>query len=126
MKHLIVLFTLAALNASAIDSLSELLKKAEKAQAKHAKKSGTAAVFTMVGGERVECAWLAKVGDEYRYQRVSDGKLVATPAIDVVSVDGKVLDATPATEVVVHVMHCNGGYCKPTVKTVHVPAWPKD
>lgn len=110
--------------AFAIDSIPELLKKGAKQQEKDAKKSGTAASFKLRSGESVECVWLAKVGDVYRYQRL-DGRLVETPVADAVDVKGIVLPETPAQSVVVHVMYCDGKSCQPTQKTVSIPAWPK-
>lgn len=123
----IMTLLLVSMPLYAIDSIAELLKKgadAEKKREKDAKKAGTGASFSLSSGERIACVWLAKVGDEYRYLR-TDGRLVATPVKDTKDVQGTVLTETPATEVVVHTMYCNGGYCKPTVKTVQVPAWPK-
>jgi len=107
----------------AIDSIPELLKKGAKQQEKDAKKSGTAASFKLRSGESVECVWLAKVGEVYRYQR-RDGRLVETPVADAVDVKGIVLPETPAQSVVVHVMYCDGKSCQPTQKTVSIPAWP--
>lgn len=113
-------------NVHAIDSLLEQAAKHEKEQVKKVSKGKAAAIFTMKSGEVVACVWLARAGEDFRYQRVSDGKLVATPQKDIERVEGEVLDKTPESEVVVHVMHCNGEYCKPTVKTIHIPVWPKD
>lgn len=93
----IVTLLLVSLPLYAIDSLQDLLKKgadAEKKREKDAKKAGTAASFSLTSGERVK------------------------------DVQGTVLSATPATEVVVHTIFCGGGYCKPTVKVIQVPAWP--
>lgn len=124
---LIVTLLLVSIPLYAIDSLSELLKRgadAEKKREKDAKKAGTGASFSLTSGERVDCVWLAKVGDEFRYLR-TDGRLVSTPVKDAMDVKGTVLTETPATEVTVHTMYCNGGYCKPTTKIIGVPAWPK-
>lgn len=128
LRSILIVFALlfASTPLYAIDSIAELLKKganAEKKREKDAKKAGTGASFSLTSGEVITCVWLAKVGDELRYLR-TDGRLVSTPVKDAVDVKGTVLTETPALELVVHTMHCQGGYCKPTVKTVRVPAWP--
>lgn len=124
----LLLSALLTPNACAIDSLPELLKKAakeEKKKAEKVKKGAAAVTFALSSGERIECVWLAKAGDVYRYQR-TDGRLVSTPVKDVAYLVGPVLSAPPVAEVTVHAMYCNGGYCKPTVKTIILPAWPAD
>lgn len=120
-----VLAVLAMCQVNAIDSLLEQAAKHEREQVKKATKGKAAAIFTMTSGEVVACVWLARVGEDFRYQRTSDGKLVSTPQKDVARVEGTVLDKTPDAEVVVHHMYCNGKTCEAKVKTIHVPAWPE-
>lgn len=124
MKYLIVVLALVCLNASAIDSILKQAAKAEKEAVKKANKSKGDAVLTFTSGEVVQCVWLARVGDEWRYQRKDNGKLVSTPVKDATA-QGTVLDKTPDSEVVVHAMYCNGKSCEATVKTISIPVWPK-
>lgn len=130
---LMVCLALLSPEAGAIDSLPELLKKAAKAEKKRVdevKKQGSPTVLTLTSvadsgaREEVSCVWVAKVGDEFRLMNAKTGNLQRIEAKDVLAVRGVVLSETPTSEVVVHAMHCNGGYCKPTIKTIVVPAWP--
>lgn len=123
MKLFLIAILAFSFNASAIDSLLVEAAKHEKEQVKKASKGKATAILTFTSGEVVECTWLARAGENWRYERKSDGKLVSTPLKDATA-KGEVLDKTPDSEVVVHTMYCNGGYCKPTEKTIKIAVWP--
>lgn len=125
MKILLIFAIALSFNANAIDSLLKEAAKHEKEAVKKASKGKAAAILTLKSGEAIQCVWLARAKDEFRYQRVSDGKLVSTPYSSVDQVEGAVLDETPKSEVVVHSMYCDGRSCKPTTKTILIDAWPQ-
>jgi hypothetical protein len=109
--------------------VTELQKAAEK-EAKRARKAPAAASFVInaVGQRdvRIECVWLAREGDVYRYQRKSDGEYVTTDAKDVLDVRGTVLTAAPLIERDTVKLSCQGGQCKDYPKTQWVSAWPAE
>lgn len=123
---------LLASQAHAIDSLLKASAKAEKERVKKASKGKATAILTMKAvdskGEPVvvACVWLARVGNGFQYLRVSDGLLVSSSQDQIARAEGEVLDQPPTTYTAVHLMYCNGTYCKPTISTIAEKAWPAD
>lgn len=64
----------------------------------------------------VDCVWLWKDGDTYRWI-TKDGTQHSIAADEVDNVTGEVMTENPVIAERVHVMYCNGGYCK-TSETV--------